>query len=246
MQEVHRSCSMHYALTLEASEEVAKPSLGDVSTVRPREEEGGKRAPEPRSRAASSLSLGPLSLALGEAPGCRRAWHARCGRAARAHAQLTRQESEDPCSAAGVPQGGTAVQGGAEGDVAPPASSAVSGDDEDAALDEELFVGRDPSIADMARVHDVFLDYLAFLCTSATPHLMVHRFDSMLSEPERALKRALDGFVAQLAHEAPEAMTAPEWADVERMLLGLGGRATLAQARMKQRARQRDERRSGK
>ena len=47
VQEAHRSRSMHYALKLEASEEVAKASLDDVSTLQPREEEGGKRAPAP-------------------------------------------------------------------------------------------------------------------------------------------------------------------------------------------------------
>jgi len=129
----------------------------------------------------------------------------------------------------------------------PPAAAAGGGlaeDDEEAALDEELFEGADPSIAEMARVHDVFLDYLAFLCTSATPHLMVHRFDSMLSHPERQLKKALDDFVVKLATESPEAMAAPEWAEVERMLLGLGGAATLAHARVMQRSQQREPPRS--
>ena len=161
------------------------------------------------------------------------------------HAELTRAESEDPApafegGAAAAPEGG-AVDTGA----APPAAQ-VAAEDEDAALDEELFVGQDPSIAEMARVHDVFLDYLSFLCTSASPHLMVHRFDSMLSEPERKLKHALNEFVEKLAKESPEAMSAPEWAEVESMLSSLGGRATLAQARMKLRQQRRDDARSGK
>jgi hypothetical protein len=102
----------------------------------------------------------------------------------------------------------------------------------DGALGDELFSeGGDPSLAEMARVHDIFLDYLAYLCTSSSPYLMVSRFDSLLSDPERKLKQALQGFVMDLSANNPDAMLAPEWAEVQRMLEGLGGANTLLLAR---------------
>lgn len=73
-----------------------------------------------------------------------------------------------------------------------------------------------------ARRLDIFLDYLLAQASSTTAHLLDHRFDGVLSGPERALRGALEAFLANVPAEAQHA---PAWAQVEELISQLGGLA---------------------
>jgi hypothetical protein len=73
-----------------------------------------------------------------------------------------------------------------------------------------------------ARRLDIFLDYLLAQASSTTAHLLDHRFDGVLSESERALRAALENFLATVPRSAK---TAPAWAQVEALIQQLGGLA---------------------
>lgn len=71
-----------------------------------------------------------------------------------------------------------------------------------------------------ARRLDIFLDYLLTQASSTTAHLLDHRFDGVLSDPERALRTALEGFLAAIP---PQALRAPAWTQVDALIRQLGG-----------------------
>ena len=111
--------------------------------------------------------------------------------------------------------------------------------DEDLDGDDVLFAGLpEPSIGAMARIHDIFLDYLSFLATTSTPHLLVARFESLLSPAELELKRVLERMLTDVAESHPEATQAGEWSSVQRMLHDLGGFELLRGAERVMRSRQ--------
>ena len=78
-----------------------------------------------------------------------------------------------------------------------------------------------PSFAALARMHDIWLDYVSFLANSRlSTHILSPRFDSMLSNEERELKEA----VLQFVSSCPRSLRgSAAWDEVERFLLRLGG-----------------------
>lgn len=71
-----------------------------------------------------------------------------------------------------------------------------------------------------ARRLDIFLDYLLAQASSTSAHLLDHRFEGVLSPAERALRVALESFLAAVP---PAAYKAPAWAEVEALVRRLGG-----------------------
>ncbi len=191
------------------------------------EELGGGDVEEPAAAAAATAAGEELPLHSDEGDPCE---DVSCGRGQPRQSD----ELQAPHADAGGEDCGPSSAAAA-------AAAAAAAQEEEAALDEQLFVGDvDPSIAEMARVHDVFLDYLAFLCSSVTPHLLQQRFESMLTEPELKLKRALSTFVQSVGDMSAEDMSTPAWGEVERLITGLGGQSILASARFKARQVERE------
>jgi hypothetical protein len=77
------------------------------------------------------------------------------------------------------------------------------------------------SIPDAARRLEIFLDQLLACSTTATSHLLDHRYDGVLSDDERALRQALERFLTKLPREARRA---PAWSTLEDLLRRLGHR----------------------
>lgn len=75
-------------------------------------------------------------------------------------------------------------------------------------------------LREAARRLDIFLDYLLAQASSTTAHLLDHRFDGVLSDPERALRSALEAFLVSVP---PAAQQAPAWAQIEALIGQLGG-----------------------
>lgn len=73
---------------------------------------------------------------------------------------------------------------------------------------------------DAARRLDIFLDYLLAQASGTTAHLLDHRFDGVLSDPERTLRGALEDFLAAVP---PQALSTPAWAQVDALIRQLGG-----------------------
>ena len=76
---------------------------------------------------------------------------------------------------------------------------------------------------------EIFLDYLLAETRDAA-HLLDDRYRAVLTEPERALRQSLLQFEQAVL---PKARQAPAWAQIEKLLAGLGlgsGRDTDAPA----------------
>lgn len=85
---------------------------------------------------------------------------------------------------------------------------------------EDALEGTPTLLREAARRLDLFLDYLLAQASSTTAHLLDHRFDGVLSDPERALRSALEAF---LINVPPEAQKAPAWSQIEALISQLGG-----------------------
>ena len=85
---------------------------------------------------------------------------------------------------------------------------------------EDVAEGPPTFIREAARRLDIFLDYLLAQASGTTAHLLDHRFDGVLSGPERALRGALEAFLATVP---PDAQRAPAWAQVDALIRQLGG-----------------------
>ncbi len=83
-------------------------------------------------------------------------------------------------------------------------------------LDWITFAG---SLAEQARLVDIFLDRMAQQAAAATAHLGDRRYDGVLTPGERALRERLEGFVGATSDEEKETGA---WAEVERLLRRLG------------------------
>ena len=85
---------------------------------------------------------------------------------------------------------------------------------------EDAPEGQTGAPLESARRLDIFLDYLLAQASSTSAHLLDHRFDGVLSPAERALRVALESFLAAVP---PAAHKAPAWAEVEALVRRLGG-----------------------
>ena len=88
-----------------------------------------------------------------------------------------------------------------------------------------------PSIADLARVHDIVLDCMAFYTARfSSANLLNPRFSSVLTSAEDILRQHVEDFVMGLP---PEVRHVPAFSHVEHMLRELGGSNTFFTRKLK-------------
>jgi len=88
--------------------------------------------------------------------------------------------------------------------------------------DVDPAAGESGSLAEAARVLEIFLDHL-LAQTSSAGHLMDPRYDAILSGPERQLRDALQEFLAGAEGMDPEVKQTAAWALLREMMQALGG-----------------------
>jgi len=83
-----------------------------------------------------------------------------------------------------------------------------------------LQMGEGATIADDRRLQEIFLDYLAFLTTSSTAHLLNEKYKGALSESELVLRSALQKMINEVDAKAKDA---PAWLEIQHLVERFGG-----------------------